>query len=285
MIKVNGYEITEKEFDMALEERRHVLKKNILDKRDVVEVKDILIDGALMLKSARDENTGVEQKDIDEMVNSIKKNFKTEKEFEEIISKTGDTLSSLRERVKRNLMLRNFVLRKFFDETEVSDGDLEKYYNQFPERFTKGEEVRASHILFNESDKDTALEVHEALTEGGDDFAEKAKLHSRCPSGENGGDLGFFDRGKMVPEFEKAAFETEVGQISDLIQTQFGYHIVKVTDRRAGGKFELGEIKEQLRQSMVNSIVNNKIMNYTQELRKSAEIIIDEDLLNKKMTV
>jgi peptidyl-prolyl cis-trans isomerase C len=218
------------------------------------------------------------------MVSQIKKNFKTDKEFEDVLAKTGDDPETMRERVERNLRLRNFVVKKFFDDTKVSDDDMRKYHDQFPERFIKGEEVRASHILFNEAEKDSALEIHEKLTEQGADFSECAKLHSVCPSGENGGDLGFFDRGKMVPEFERAAFDTAVGHISDIVQSQFGYHIIKVTDRREGGKFELDEIKDSLRQSMINSIVNHKINKFTSELRETADIQIDQEILTKKFS-
>lgn len=282
MIKVNGYEITEKEFDMALEERKYALRKNELEKRDVEEVADILIEGALMLEKAAGENITVSDQDIEDMIAKMKQSFKSEEDFLKVLEKTGDDMNTLRVRVERNLKLRNFVLKKFFEDTKVSDEDLLKYYEQYPERFTRGEEVRASHILFAETEKETALNVHEKLTEQNGDFAEEAKLYSICPSNEKGGDLGFFDRGKMVPEFEKAAFATPVGEISDLVQSQFGYHIIKVTDKRKGGKFELDEIREQLRQSMINSIVNHKIRKYTSELKAKADVQIDTGILSSK---
>ncbi len=282
MIKVNGYEITEKEFDMALEERKYALRKNELEKRDVEEVADILIEGALMLEKAAGENITVSDHDIEDMIAKMKQSFKSEEDFLKVLEKTGDDMNTLRVRVERNLKLRNFVLKKFFEDTKVSDEDLLKYYEQYPERFTRGEEVRASHILFAETEKETALNVHEKLTEQNGDFAEEAKLYSICPSNEKGGDLGFFDRGKMVPEFEKAAFATPVGEISDLVQSQFGYHIIKVTDKRKGGKFELDEIREQLRQSMINSIVNHKIRKYTSELKAKADVQIDTGILSSK---
>ena len=282
MVKVNGYEITEKEFDMALEERKYALRKNELEKQDVEEVADILIEGALMLEKAAGENITVSEQDIEDMISKMKQSFKSEEDFLKVLEKTGDDINTLRVRVERNLKLRNFVQKKFFEDTSVSDDDLLKYYEQYPERFIKGEEVRASHILFAETEKETALNIHEKLTEQNGDFAEEAKLYSICPSKESGGDLGFFDRGKMVPEFEHAAFATPVGEISDLIQSQFGYHIIKVTDKREGGKFELDEIREQLRQSMINSIVNHKIRKYTSELKEKADIQIDTDILSSK---
>jgi len=281
MIKVNGYEITEKEFDLACAERKFISKKKNLEKSEIEETVNVLVDAVLMLEEAKKENIEVDKTEIEKTVTKMKKNFKTEDDFRQALAKTGDTDGSIKDRVERNLKLRNFVRKKFIDDTHVSDDDMKKYYEKYPERFNKGEEVRASHILFSEADKDKALEIHELLLNG-EDFSEHAKLHSHCPSGQNGGDLGFFDRGKMVPEFEQAAFEMETGEISDLVQTQFGYHIIKLTDKRSGGKFELHEIKEQLRQSMENSIVNHKIKKYTEQLRKNAEIVIDTDKLSKK---
>lgn len=281
MIKVNGHEISEKEFDMACAEKRFIFKKKVLEKHEIEETVNVLIDAALMLEVAKKDNVEVDAVELENTISKMKKSFKTEDDFRQALSKTGDTEESIKERVEKNLRLRNFVRKKFFDDTNVSDEDLKVYYDKYPERFNKGEEVRASHILFGEADKDIALEIHELLLNG-EDFSEHAKTHSQCPSGQNGGDLGFFDRGKMVPEFEQAAFEMEPGEISDLVQTQFGYHIIKLTDKRAGGKFELEEIKEQLRQSMANSIVNHKITKYTEKLRNDAEIVIDTDKLSKK---
>lgn len=282
MIKVNGKVISEKEFDMACAEKKHLLRKNSLDKTEIEDVVNILTDAVLMLEVADRENIPVDDAEIEHTISRIRSNFKTEEEFNDALSKTGDSIESLKERIMKNLKLRNFVQSKFFEETAVSDDDAQKYYDQYPDRFKKAEEIRASHILFAEADKDKALEVHEKITEDNENFEEHAKTHSVCPSGRDGGDLGFFDRGKMVPEFEKAAFQTPVGEISDLVQTQFGFHIIKVTDKKEGGKYEFGEIKDSLKQSMANSIVNNKIKKYTEKLREKAEIVIDKDILAKK---
>ncbi|HQO09230.1 MAG TPA: peptidylprolyl isomerase [Clostridiales bacterium] len=282
MIKVNDREISERDFDMACMERKYVFRKEKLEKADIEEVTDILIDAVLMLEQAEKENIEYDAAEVDATISKMKKSFKTEDDFLKALSKTGDNNDSIKERIARNLKLRNFVQKKFIADTVVSDDDLNKYYENYPERFNKGEEVRASHILFGEGDKEQALEIHEQLLNGAD-FTELAKNHSQCPSGQNGGDLGYFDKGKMVPEFEQAAFEMETGEISDLVQTQFGYHIIKLTDRRTGGKFELNEIKEQLRQSMANSILNHKIKSYTVSLREKADIVIDRDKLEARI--
>ena len=90
-------------------------------------------------------------------------------------------------------------------------------------------EVRASHILVK-----TETEAHNILSQikAGKDFAKLAKAHSSCPSGKQGGDLGFFKRGRMVKEFEDAAFRLDIGKVSDPVRTQFGYHLIKVTEKR-----------------------------------------------------
>ncbi|MBU4485378.1 MAG: peptidylprolyl isomerase [Candidatus Delongbacteria bacterium] len=282
MIKVNGFEISEKEFDMACAEKKYIFKKKFLERHEIEEIADVLIDAVLMLDVAKKENIQVDPADIENTISKMKNKFKSDEEFISALEKTGDSIDTVKERIEKNIKLRNFVKQKFFDSTHVSDEDLNKYYEQYPERFDKGEEIRASHILFSEADKDIALEIHELLLNG-EDFDEHAKKHSHCPSGEGGGDLGYFDRGKMVPEFEQAAFETELNEISDLVQTQFGYHIIKVTDKRKGGKFELDEIKNQLRQSMISSIVNHKIKKYTGDLRDKAEIVIDKEIMSKKI--
>jgi peptidyl-prolyl cis-trans isomerase C len=283
MIKVNGYEISEREFDMACAERKYMYRKDILEKEEMEDIVTVLTDASLMLEVAEKEKVAVDDAETDATIAKMKSNFKSEEDFVAAVNKMGDTMDMVRKRIEKNLRLRNFVNQKFFADTKVTDEDAKKYYDTYPERFKKGEEVRASHILFNPEEKETALTVHEMLLDGGD-FAALAKEHSQCPSGRDGGDLGFFDKGKMVPEFEAAAFETEKGEISDLVETQFGYHIIKVTDKKTGGVFELDEIIDQLKQSMASSIVNHKIRNYTQELRKNADIVIDKEKLSAKIS-
>lgn len=90
-------------------------------------------------------------------------------------------------------------------------------------------EVRASHILV--SSEQEAKDLKNRIDQG-EDFGQLAKQHSQCPSGQSGGDLGFFGKGMMVPEFEKAAFDSQVNQCSDPVKTQFGYHLIKVTEQK-----------------------------------------------------
>ena len=134
----------------------------------------------------------------------------------------------------------------------VTPADLTKAYNDNIQQYTSPEQVRASHILLKTEGKDDATvkaKAEEILKEakGGADFAELAKKYSEDDSNaKNGGDLDYFGRGRMVPEFDTAAFNMEPGQISDLVKTQFGYHIIKLTDKKAGSTRPLEEVKQQL---------------------------------------
>ncbi len=134
----------------------------------------------------------------------------------------------------------------------VTPADLTKAYNDNIQQYTSPEQVRASHILLKTEGKDEAAvkaKAEEILKEAkaGADFAELAKKNSEDDSNaQNGGDLDYFGRGRMVPEFDTAAFTMEPGQISDLVKTQFGFHIIKLTDKKAGAVRPLEEVKQQL---------------------------------------
>ncbi|HUR33530.1 MAG TPA: peptidyl-prolyl cis-trans isomerase [Vicinamibacterales bacterium] len=134
----------------------------------------------------------------------------------------------------------------------ISPADLTKAYNDNAQQYTTPEQVRASHVLLKTEGKDDAAvkaRAEEVLKEarGGADFAELAKKYSEDDSNsKNGGDLDYFGRGRMVPEFDAAAFAMEVGQISDVVKTQFGYHIIKLTDKKPGVTRPLEEVKQQL---------------------------------------
>jgi peptidyl-prolyl cis-trans isomerase C len=148
------------------------------------------------------------------------------------------------------------------------------------------EQIRASHILIKFDAADSGTDPNEAktkakaTTEGllkqikeGADFAELAKAHSACPSAPSGGDLGFFPRGQTTPPFEKVAFELQVGQVSDIVETEYGFHIIKVTDHKDASvvSFEQAkpDIVEQLKQEKQTKFVEE----YINSLKAHANIV------------
>lgn len=172
------------------------------------------------------------------------------------------------EKLKQNY-LKQYAVTKLLSGISVSEEEMEKYYNENKDLFQDPEQVSASHILVE--DEETAKKVLAELEEG-KDFAAVAEEHSSCPSKSRGGDLGFFTKGRMVPEFEEAAFAMEEGQISEPVQTQFGYHIIKVTGRQAAGEKAYDEVSAQIQQQLVAQKQQEVYMNKVNELKEKFEV-------------
>ena len=131
------------------------------------------------------------------------------------------------------------------EDITLSDDEIKEYYEANKSKYSKGASVHAKHILVDNEEKCT--ELLNAITSGEKVFEDVAKESSTCPSGANGGDLGEFGRGQMVKEFEDAAFAAEVGHVVGPVKTQFGYHLIKVEDKKEAGESSLEEVKDQIR--------------------------------------
>lgn len=162
-------------------------------------------------------------------------------------------------------------LEKLFEsKIEVTDEEIKTYYEENKDTFTEPEQVHASHILLETEEE--ANEILAQLNEGAD-FAELAKEHSKDPgSAQNGGDLGFFGRGEMVPEFEEAAFSLEVGEMSGVVESEHGYHIIKVTDKKEAKEYTLEEKREEIREQLFAQKLNAQVPAWLNELKQNAEI-------------
>lgn len=144
--------------------------------------------------------------------------------------------------------LKQYAMNAMFQKASVSEDEVEAYYQDHPDQFKEPEQTLASHILVDEEEK--AREIKNALDDGAS-FEEQAKEYSSCPSSEKGGDLGYFPKGRMVPEFESAADSLSIGETSDPVKTQFGYHLIKVLDRKDSVNRELDEVRQQLEQHLM----------------------------------
>jgi peptidyl-prolyl cis-trans isomerase C len=148
----------------------------------------------------------------------------------------------------KRALLQSYAVRQLFSGIDVTEADINDYYEANNAQYQSPEQVEAKHILVDSEDK--CQEIKEEI-KGGMSFEEAARTYSSCPSKERGGDLGAFGRGAMVPEFENAAFELEVDEVSEPVKTQFGYHLIKVTKQVAAGVKTLDEVKGQIHQQLV----------------------------------
>ena len=153
-------------------------------------------------------------------------------------------------KLRENLLI-NYAGNKVISAVKVSDEDVKKYYEDNIDRFKQGETVNADHILVESEEK--ALEILAKIESGEVSFADAAKQHSTCPSGQRGGNLGDFGRGQMVPEFDKAVFELEVGEITKApVKTQFGYHLIKLNSKSESSVIPYEQIAPQLSEMVLN---------------------------------
>jgi len=169
----------------------------------------------------------------------------------------------------------------------VPPGDVERYYQQNTQQYSTPEQVRASHILFKTEGKDEAAvktEAEAVLKEAksGADFAELAKKHSEDEaSAKNGGDLDYFSRGRMVKEFEDVAFSLPPGQISDLVKSQFGFHIIKVVDKKAATTRPLEEVRQQIADQLAYERAQTQVGDVAAQLAKEVKRPADLDTAAK----
>ena len=147
------------------------------------------------------------------------------------------------EKLKTEL-LANFYVEKVLREAKVTPEEVKKYFDEHPEEFQGEETVSASHILVESEEK--AREVREKIDKGEMSFEEAAKVFSSCPSSQRGGDLGSFGKGQMVPEFETAAFALEIGKVSEPVQTQFGFHLIRVNEKKDAQPIAFEDIKDEI---------------------------------------
>lgn len=148
------------------------------------------------------------------------------------------------EQVKEDMLI-TFAMTKALEAVKpASDEEIKNFYEEHKDNFKSGESVSASHILVDSEEK--AQELLAKINAGEISFEDAARAESSCPSSENGGSLGEFTRGQMVPEFDEAAFSMEAGEIKGPVKTQFGFHLIKVTAKNESKVYALEEIKDQI---------------------------------------
>lgn len=161
-------------------------------------------------------------------------------------------------------VLASMVINKTLQEVTVTDEEVKNYYNENKEAFEEPATVSAKHILV--STEEEAKKAKNEILSGEISFEDAAKKYSSCPSKEQGGNLGSFSKGMMVPEFEKAAFELEIGTVSEPVQTQFGYHLVLVEDKKEASVKEFESVKNAVTNQLIKERQDKKYGELVSEL-------------------
>ncbi len=220
-------------------------------------------------------------KQVDEKISQNKAKFPSADEFEKALKSVDMTEKDLKEFTRKDIVITNLIEKNIAEKTTITEADAKKFYDDNPDKFKQEPSVRASHILCGvdanatAEDKKKAKEKAEALLKrikAGEDFATLAKTESTCPSSKQGGDLGFFSKGQMVAPFEKAAFALKPGEVSDVVETQFGYHIIKLTDKKEGSTIKFDEVKDKIENYLKNLKIQKAIGDYLTELKGKSKI-------------
>lgn len=225
-------------------------------------------------------------KQVDEKVTQGKTKFPSTEEYEKALKNADLTEKALKELTRKDIVVGNLVEKEIAGKIDVSDQEAKKFYDDNQDKFKRAESVKASHILCgvdanaSPEEKKKAKEKAEALlkrVKAGEDFAKLAKENSTCPSSAQGGDLGFFGKGQMVPSFEKAAFALKPGEVSDVVETQFGYHIIKLTEKKDAETIKFDDTKERIKEYLKSQKLQKAVADYITDLKGKMKV----EMLNK----
>jgi parvulin-like peptidyl-prolyl isomerase len=275
---VNGEKVLSSQVDNKVSKYKDIDPSLIPSLRqDILE--EIIAD-VLVQQFIRKEGIEVKQQAVDEAVENIRKRMKSnlktaDVSLEDALAAYNSNLDELKKDIKNSLGIKTYFTR------DLNDKTLEQYFLKNKDVYS-GEMVRASHILIDtrmsESPEELAKakskmeEIKKELDKGAD-FGELAKRFSDCPSAERGGDLGYFPRkGAVVEPFAETAFKLKTGEISDPVKTEFGYHIIKVSDKKEAKAVNFEEVKEQVKENYLEDETANLI----KKLRTEAQVDIKE---------
>ena len=239
-----------------------------------------LIEKKILLKEAKDKDIKIREEKIDHRIEDIKGKFASEEEFRQALRKDNFTEAKLRKRIEEDLMVSVLVDREVESKIRVGREEIRLFFEENRERFQEPEEVELSHILikvqegegWGESER-KGQDLLKQLREGAN-FSLLAKEYSHGPNAERGGKLGFLALGELSPEFEEAISGLGVGEISSLIRTEDGFHIIKLEGRKAPRQMELSEVRDRIKTFIFAEKWERRYREWIGELKKKAYIKI-----------
>jgi peptidyl-prolyl cis-trans isomerase C len=245
------------------------------------EVLESLIERELLFQESKKKGIQVKSEAVSDQLQKIKQRYPNQEEFKKLLSSMGLTESDVLSQIARGMAIQELIDKEVAEKIKVSDEETKSFYDRNPQLFQQPEQVKASHILIkvqsNAPDEQKAearkkIETVQQKVQKGEDFATLAKTYSEGPSGPKGGDLGYFRRGQMVKPFEEAAFSLKPNETSDIVETQFGYHLIKVDDKKPAKKMAYAEVKDRLSKHLKKQKTDSETNAYIETLRKDAKI-------------
>ncbi len=273
---VNNFVENQRLMGVAIdEEDKDKLRSDILQE---------LISAELLYQKSKKAKLPNMKEEINKQFENIKEGFASDKEFNAILKDRGISAKDLKEDIKKGVYIKAFLDQEVYINIVVTEKEKQEEFEKNKDKLKVGDQVRASHILIGIPADATEEQKKAAKTKAnelrkralaGEDFAELAKENSHdTVSAQRGGNLGYFEKGIMVEEFEKAVFRLRKDQISKVVETQFGYHVIKLLDKRDGHKMTYEEVAPGISRFIANRKKNEKLEKFVENLRVSAKIKI-----------
>ena len=284
---VNGKPISKIQYERELSmfQKQAAQKGQQLSDADLTTVKnrilENLIETEVLYQQSQKEGIKVDDQAVNEQIETIKKRFPDEAAYNKALEGMNVSEKEIRGQIQRGLAINKLLDTNIRQKITVTAEESNKFYNDNPNFFKQPEQVKASHILIKvapdaeESKKIQArkkIETIQKKVRQGEDFGLLAKANSEGPTAQREGDLGYFSRGQMVKPFGDAAFALNVGEVSEIVETQFGYHLIKVTDKKPARTIPYKEVQQKLEQHLKNEKEKTEIQGYIENLKKSATI-------------
>jgi peptidyl-prolyl cis-trans isomerase C len=282
--RVNSEELKKAEFDAALrtiERRNH--RPIPAERRDEIlrGVLDQLVTYTILRQEAKAQGVVVTDTEVDQRLQEMQMSSGGEEAFKKALKDQEMTLERLRADTRSQLAVGKLLETQSASAPPATDADAKDFYDKNPERFKQPEMVRASHILVrvdptaNDAAKKAAKSKIDAVLKrarAGEDFAALAKENSDDGSAQMGGDLNYFPKEKMVPEFSAAAFQLKTGEISGVVTTEFGHHIIKLTDRKPGGIVPLDQVNDRIKQALTEQRKQEREDAFITQLKQKSKV-------------
>ena len=246
---VGGQEISQRKLQNAIDHYLQQQGTNVGAIRDPNRFKairekvlDVLIGQELLWQAASRDNVIADDGEVNQAFEQYQAQFDNEVAFNIKLQAGGYNKTTFRENLKHQLAAQKWVEQFVLQEVSVSDADVHAFYLENKQQFTDPESIRARHILIkvepgsSDEARENALELLQGIKQeidAGAEFETQAREKSQGPSAANGGDLGYFGRGQMVAPFENAAFELAPGEVSGIVETRFGFHLIQLLDRKS----------------------------------------------------
>lgn len=284
LARVNGQSVTKTEFDRLVKNMEMSAGQPIpADRRDEIlrRALDQLVTYAVLTQETKNRNISVTDAEVDANLKQMQSQFPNEAEFKKALESRGMSLDQLKSDARTDMSITKMMDAEVATQPAPTDAQVREFYDKNPDKFKQEEQVRASHILFRVDEKATEAEKKKIRAQadavlkeakGGANFGELAKKYSADGSAQQGGDLNFFTKDAMVPAFADAAFALQPNQISDVVTTQFGYHIIKVTERKPASTVAYETVQDRIREFLTQQQKQQRAESFIEGLKKKAKI-------------